>query len=95
MTYQVVALDPPPEAGLPTVPPGSPGVLQLMTVRSVVFAGGQWADGSASGEAELTKITSGLLQHVSDRVVAYEQGRETRGPSAHTRACRRFPAHFV
>ncbi len=75
VTYQVVSLDPPPEAGLPTVPPGSAGVFRrLMTVRSVVFANGQWGDGSQTGEDELTRLTEGLLQHVSDTVAAYEQG---------------------
>jgi hypothetical protein len=75
VTYQVVSLDPPPEAGLPTVPPGSAGVFRrLMTVRSVVFANGQWGDGSETGEAELTAQTEGLLQHVNDTVVAHEDG---------------------
>ncbi|MGW0828031.1 hypothetical protein [Streptomyces sp. NPDC002845] len=76
VTYQVVSLDPPPQAGLPTVPPGAPGVFQrLMTVRSVVFAGGQWGDGAETGEEALTGQTTGLLQYVSDRVVAYEEGK--------------------
>jgi hypothetical protein len=76
VTYQVVSLDPPPEAGLPTVPPGSAGVFRrLMTVRSVVFANGQWGDGAETGEAELTAQTEGLLQHVNDTVVAYESGK--------------------
>ncbi|WP_260859701.1 hypothetical protein [Streptomyces cupreus] len=75
VTYQVVSLDPPPEAGLPTVPPGSSGVFErLMTVRSVVFANGQWGDGSATREEEITRQTQGLLQHVNDTVVAYEDG---------------------
>ncbi|MFG3511112.1 hypothetical protein [Streptomyces bobili] len=75
VTYQVVSLDPPPEAGLPTVPPGSAGVFRrVMTVRSVVFANGQWGDGSETGEAELTAQTEGLLKHVMDTVVAYEDG---------------------
>ncbi|MFE1016472.1 hypothetical protein ACFW4M_35160 [Streptomyces sp. NPDC058794] len=75
VTYQTVSLDPPPEAGLPTVPPGSAGVFRrLATVRSVVFANGQWGDGSETGEAELTRQTEGLLQYVNDNVVAYEQG---------------------
>ncbi|CCK30599.1 hypothetical protein BN159_6220 [Streptomyces davaonensis JCM 4913] len=75
VTYQVVSLDPAPEAGLPTVPPGSSGVFErLMTVRSVVFANGQWGDGAETGEAELTRQTQGLLQHVNDTVVAYEDG---------------------
>ncbi|MFF8190138.1 hypothetical protein ACF05L_04465 [Streptomyces bobili] len=75
VTYQVVSLDPPPEAGLPTVPPGSAGVFRrVMTVRSVVFANGQWGDGSETGEAELTAQTEGLLKHVVDTVVAYEDG---------------------
>lgn len=73
VTYQVVSLDPPPEAGLPTVPPGSAGVFRrLMTVRSVVFANGQWGDGSETGEAAITEQTEGLLQYVNDNVVAYE-----------------------
>jgi hypothetical protein len=75
VTYQVVSLDPPPEAGLPTVPPGSAGVFRrLMTVRSVVFANGQWGDGAETDEAALTKQTEDLLQYVNDKVVAYEQG---------------------
>ncbi|MFG3548516.1 hypothetical protein [Streptomyces sp. NPDC047725] len=75
VTYQVVSLDPPPGAGLPTVPPGSPGVFRrLMTVRSVVFANGQWGDGAQTGEAALTRQTEGLLQYVDDKVVAYEDG---------------------
>ncbi|MFD3500525.1 hypothetical protein ACFWWT_10900 [Streptomyces sp. NPDC058676] len=77
VTYQVVSLDPPPEAGLPTVPPGSAGVFRrLMTVRSVVFANGQWGDGAETGEDELTRLTEGLLQHVNDTVVAHEQGTD-------------------
>ncbi|MER7573077.1 hypothetical protein [Streptomyces sp. NPDC126514] len=73
VTYQVVSLDPAPEAGLPTVPPGSPGLFErLMTVRSVVFANGQWGDGSETREDELTRQTQGLLQYVNDDVVAYE-----------------------
>ncbi|WP_211286463.1 hypothetical protein [Streptomyces griseoruber] len=80
VTYQVVSLDPPPEAGLPTVPPGSAGVFRrLMTVRSVVFANGQWGDGKESREAELTAQTEGLLRHVNATVVAYEEGRTGRG----------------
>jgi hypothetical protein len=76
VTYQVVSLDPPPESGLPTVPPGSAGVFQrLMTVRSVVFANGQWADGTETDEAALTKTTTGLLKHVDQTVVAYEEGK--------------------
>jgi len=76
VTYQVVSLDPPPEAGLPTVPPGSAGLFErLMTVRSVVFANGQWGDGSETGEEELTRQTQGLLQYVNDDVVAYEEDR--------------------
>ncbi|MEU0119596.1 hypothetical protein ABZ137_39480 [Streptomyces bobili] len=75
VTYQVVSLDPPPEAGLPAVPPGSAGVFRrVMTVRSVVFANGQWGDGSETGEAELTAQTEGLLKHVMETVVAYEDG---------------------
>ncbi|MET9731588.1 hypothetical protein ABZZ79_13265 [Streptomyces sp. NPDC006458] len=74
VTYQVVSLDPAPEAGLPTVPPGAPGLFErLMTVRSVVFANGQWGDGAETGEAELTRQTQGLLQYVNDDVLAYEQ----------------------
>ncbi|NUR39267.1 MAG: hypothetical protein HOV73_04175 [Streptomyces sp.] len=73
VTYQVVSLDPPPEAGLPTVPPGSAGVFRrVMTVRSVVFANGQWGDGSETDEAAITGQTEGLLQYVNDNVVAYE-----------------------
>lgn len=73
VTYQVVSLDPPPEAGLPTVPPGSAGVFRrLMTVRSVVFANGQWGDGSETDEAAITKETEDLLQYADDNVVAYE-----------------------
>ncbi|MFJ1805460.1 MULTISPECIES: hypothetical protein [unclassified Streptomyces] len=76
VTYQVVSLDPPPQAGLPTVPPGSAGVFRrTMTVRSVVFANGQWGDGAETGEAELTAQTEGLLQRVNDTVVAYEDGK--------------------
>ncbi|MEU3658843.1 hypothetical protein AB0E77_03640 [Streptomyces sp. NPDC032940] len=81
VTYQTVSLDPPPEAGLPTVPPGSAGVFRrLMSVRSVVFANGQWGDGAETGEAELTRQTEGLLQYVDDNVVAYEDG-DGPGPS--------------
>ncbi|GKQ40416.1 hypothetical protein ALMP_69420 [Streptomyces sp. A012304] len=77
VTYQVVSLDPPPEAGMPTVPPGSPGVFRrVMTVRSVVFANGQWGDGAESEEAELTAQTEGLLRYVNDTVAAYEQGKQ-------------------
>ncbi|MGV9939289.1 hypothetical protein [Streptomyces sp. NPDC003401] len=75
VTYQVVSLDPPPEAGMPTVPPGSAGVFRrVMTVRSVVFANGQWGDGSETGEAELTAQTEGLLRHVNETVVDHEDG---------------------
>lgn len=75
VTYQVVSLDPPPAAGLPTVPPGSAGVFRrVMTVRSVVFANGQWGDGAETGEAELTGETEALLGYVNEKVVAYEQG---------------------
>ncbi|MFF8876424.1 hypothetical protein [Streptomyces flaveolus] len=82
VTYQTVSLDPPPEAGLPTVPPGSAGVFRrLMTVRSVVFANGQWGDGAETGEAELTRQTEGLLQYVDDNVVAYEDGDDVPGAS--------------
>ncbi|MET9500322.1 hypothetical protein ABZY42_01040 [Streptomyces sp. NPDC006622] len=73
VAYQVVSLDPPPEAGLPTVPPGSSGVFRrTMTVRSVLFANGRWGDGSETGEAELTAQTEGLLRHAHETVVAYE-----------------------
>lgn len=49
---------------MPTVPPGSAGVFRrLMTVRSVVFANGQWGDGAETGEAELTRQTEGLLRN--------------------------------
>ncbi|MGP4051110.1 hypothetical protein [Streptomyces sp. 2A115] len=75
VTYQVVSLDPPPEAGLATVPPGSAGVFQrLMTVRSVVFANGQWGDGTEKDEAAITKQTAGLLEYVNEKVVAHEDG---------------------
>ncbi|MDG9716129.1 hypothetical protein [Streptomyces sp. DH24] len=77
VSYQVVSLDPPPGAGLPTVPPGSAGVFRrVMTVRSVVFANGQWGDGAETGEAALTGQTEDLLQYVNDRVAAYEQGED-------------------
>jgi hypothetical protein len=77
VTYQVVALDPPPAAGLPTVPPGSAGVFRrVMTVRSVVFASGQWGDGSETGEAELTAQTEDLLRYANDKVAAYEQDED-------------------
>ncbi|MFI1563294.1 hypothetical protein ACH4ZX_09535 [Streptomyces sp. NPDC020490] len=77
VTYQVVSLDPPPGSGLPTVPPGSAGVFRrLATVRSVVFANGQWGDGSETREAQLTAETEGLLKYVDDKVAAYEQGRD-------------------
>lgn len=76
VTYQVVSLDPPPEAGLPTVPPGSAGVFRrLMTVRSVVFSNGQWSDGSESREAAITKQTEQLLSYVNENVATYEQGK--------------------
>ncbi|WP_031487384.1 hypothetical protein [Streptomyces bicolor] len=76
VTYQVVSLDPPPEAGLPTVPPGSAGVFRrVMTVRSVVFANGQWGDGAETEEAAITRQTEGLLSYVNDTVVAYEDGK--------------------
>jgi hypothetical protein len=75
VTYQVVSLDPPPEAGMPTVPPGSAGVFRrLMTVRSVVFANGQWGDGAETDEAAITKQTTDLLEYVNKRVVAREDG---------------------
>lgn len=74
--YQTVSLDPPAKAGLPTVPPGSAGVFRrVMTVRSVVFANGQWGDGSETGEAQLTSRTEGLLQNVAETVAAYEEGK--------------------
>lgn len=77
VTYQVVSLDPPPEAGLPTVPPGSAGVFRrLMTVRSVVFASGQWDDGADTDEAALTEQTTGLLTYVNEKVVAHEDGSD-------------------
>jgi hypothetical protein len=73
VTYQVVSLDPPPEAGLPTVPPGSAGVFRrVMTVRSVVFANGQWGDGAETEEAAITGQTEGLLEYANGNVVAYE-----------------------
>jgi hypothetical protein len=76
VTYQVVSLDPPPEAGLPTVPPGSAGVFRrVMTVRSVVFANGQWGDGAESREAAITKQTVDLLKYANDTVAAYEEGK--------------------
>ncbi|MFI6013871.1 hypothetical protein ACIBAG_34560 [Streptomyces sp. NPDC051243] len=76
VTYQVVSLDPPPEAGMPTVPPGSAGVFRrVMTVRSVVFANGQWGDGAETEEAAITRQTEGLLSYVNDTVVAYEDGK--------------------
>ncbi|MYR41865.1 hypothetical protein GTW67_07480 [Streptomyces sp. SID5910] len=82
VTYQTVSLDPPPEANMPTVPPGSAGVFRrLMTVRSVVFANGQWGDGAETGETELTRQTEGLLQYVNDNVVAYEDGDDAPGTS--------------
>ncbi|MGW0190478.1 hypothetical protein ACWDV7_32715 [Streptomyces sp. NPDC003362] len=75
VTYQTVSLDPPPEAGMPTVPPGAAGVFRrLMTVRSVVFANGQWGDGAETEEAAITAQTEDLLQYVNDNVVAYEEG---------------------
>ncbi len=80
VTYQVVSLDPPPEAGLPTVPPGSAGVFRrLMTVRSVVFSNAQWADGSETREAELTEQATELLTYVNGNVTAHEQGKASAG----------------
>lgn len=74
--YRVDPLDPPPRAGLPTVPPGSAGVSRrAMTVRSVVFANGRWGDGTKTGEAELAARTEGLLRRADDTVAAYEEGR--------------------
>ncbi|MFI7409919.1 hypothetical protein ACIBU0_14765 [Streptomyces sp. NPDC049627] len=76
VTYQVVSLDPPPEAGLPTVPPGSAGVFRrVMTVRSVVFANGQWGDGAETEEAAITRQTEDLLSYVNETVAAYEEGK--------------------
>ncbi|MGW0605584.1 hypothetical protein [Streptomyces sp. NPDC002640] len=73
VSYQVVALDPPPASGLDPVPPGSAGVFRrVMTVRSVVFASGQWTDGAETGEKELTAHTERLLEHVNATVVAHE-----------------------
>lgn len=73
VSYQVVALDPPPASGLDPVPPGSAGVFrQVMTVRSVVFASGRWTDGAETGEKELTAHTEALLEHVDATVVAHE-----------------------
>ncbi|MER6343709.1 hypothetical protein ACWC10_00125 [Streptomyces sp. NPDC001595] len=75
VTYQTVSLDPPPAAGMPTVPPGAAGVFRrVMTVRSVVFANGQWGDGAETEEAEITRQTEELLQYAADNVVAYEEG---------------------
>ncbi|MBT2524830.1 hypothetical protein J7E91_05115 [Streptomyces sp. ISL-99] len=80
VTYQVVSLDPPPEAGLPTVPPGSAGVFRrLMTVRSVVFSNAQWADGSETREAELTEQATELLTYVNGNITAHEQGKASTG----------------
>ncbi|MET8164643.1 hypothetical protein ABZT34_10345 [Streptomyces sp. NPDC005329] len=80
VTYRAVALDPPPRAGLPTVPPGSAGVIRrAMTVRSVVFANGRWVDATKTGEAELVARTEGLLQRADDTVAAYEEGRNEEG----------------
>ncbi|MEU9311475.1 hypothetical protein [Streptomyces sp. NPDC048256] len=74
--YRMDPLDPPPQAGLPTVPPDSAGVSRrAVTVRSVVFANGRWADGTKTGEAELASRTEGLLRRVDDTVAAYEEGR--------------------
>ncbi|OQR59294.1 hypothetical protein B6E66_36100 [Streptomyces maremycinicus] len=76
VTYRAIALDPPPRAGLPTVPPGSARVLrQAMTLRSVVFADGRWGDGGPARETELRARTEGLLHRVEDTVAAYEEGR--------------------
>ncbi|MFF1445781.1 hypothetical protein [Streptomyces sp. NPDC058295] len=76
VTYRVDPLDPPAEAGLPTVPPGSSGVSRrAMTVRSVLFANGRWGDGAKTGEAELTSRTEGLLRRADDTVAVYEEGR--------------------
>jgi hypothetical protein len=74
--YQVVSLDPPAASGHPTVPPGSPGVFdRLMTVRSVVFANGQWTDGRNEDVSELTRRNGDLLRYVVGNVVAYEDPR--------------------
>ncbi|MFF7444835.1 MULTISPECIES: hypothetical protein [unclassified Streptomyces] len=73
VAYQVVSLDPPPRSGLPTVPPGSAGVFRRsMTVRSVVFANGQWGDGTQAQEAAITRQTEDVLRYAHDNVVAYE-----------------------
>ena len=81
VAHRVVPLVPQPETGLPAVPPGSEGsagsaglFAQLMTVRSVVFAHGQWTDGAGPEEAALARRTQGLLRYVHDHVRAYEQG---------------------
>ncbi|MEU5097216.1 hypothetical protein [Streptomyces sp. NPDC020996] len=64
-------------ASLATRGPGSAGVFRRpATVRSVVFANGQWGDGSETREAQLTAETEGLLKYVDDKVAAYEEGRE-------------------
>ncbi|MFF3201872.1 hypothetical protein [Streptomyces sp. NPDC002962] len=77
VAYRVDPLDPPPEAGLPTVPPGSAGVFRrAMTLRSVVFANGRWNDGTKTAAAELVSRTEGLLQRADDTVTAYEEGRD-------------------
>ncbi|WP_368656238.1 hypothetical protein, partial [Streptomyces viridosporus] len=87
VAHRVVPLVPQTEAGLPAVPPGSGGpagprgstesaglFAQLMTVRSVVFAHGQGADGAEPEEVALARRTQGLLRYVHDHVMAYEQG---------------------
>ncbi|WP_406493656.1 hypothetical protein OG936_08610 [Streptomyces sp. NBC_00846] len=80
VTYQVVSLDPPPGAGLQTVPAGSAGVFKrLATVRSVVFANAQWSDGAESREAELTKADTDLLTYVNKKVTAYETAGAEQG----------------
>ncbi|MBT2382526.1 hypothetical protein [Streptomyces sp. ISL-11] len=74
--YQVVSLDPPPGSDLPPLRPGGAGVLRrVMTVRSVVFANAEWADGRTTGEAELTAMDSELLDLARMKVAAYEQGK--------------------
>ncbi|MEV5727781.1 hypothetical protein AB0N50_18515 [Streptomyces pharetrae] len=70
-----LSLDPPPGAGMPTVPPGSAGVFRrLLTDRSVVFAHGRWGDGARTEKAALTRRTEELLRYAGDRVAAHEEG---------------------
>ncbi|MDR6973443.1 hypothetical protein J2X68_000112 [Streptomyces sp. 3330] len=76
VTYQAYPLDPPAEAGLPTVPQSAAEVSRrAVTVRSVVFATGRRGDADGSGPAELAARTEGLLQRADDTVTAYEEGR--------------------